>query len=583
MKPKDTKQKVKTFLTIGQRIVISFIVLFVLLSAFYFVYLYNNFNISQTYGDVETIAFNINKKTDELTIILWRANTLKEQFRLEDNTQDLNELKSKFAALTNEFSVKFNELDSLAGTFKEYQTTLYSTQKGFNDFQTNAHNMFKAHEQELETGEDFSSALLASTAQTSIENSIRNMNVLKEQADKITKSASNEVYGTMRYSNYVMLLIFSISLVFMILIGFNLYRSISIPTKKLANALHEIAAGDGDLTTKLRISSHDEIGFIVIYFNRFVEKLRTVITKVKQSVSEVAAATEEMSSTTQMIADNAQGQAASAEQVTATMEEIASGSDKIAGETQEQVSSLGSLNQKMESLSSVMDEVGTKVSETLDLTESITDRAIKGERSLHEMNGSMNKIISSSREIKNIVTIINDISEQINLLSLNASIEAARAGEQGRGFAVVADQISKLADETASSLKEIDNLISVNNTEINSGISGVQETTDLLSSVIDGFNNIKQMMNIINDFIMSQNETKQDVTRTTTDALDRSDIVKTSTEEQNIAVTEVVKSISDINDVSQSNAGGAVELAQSAKRLGTLAENLKAEVDFFKV
>ena len=91
----------------------------------------------------------------------------------------------------------------------------------------------------------------------------------------------------------------------------------------------------------------------------------------------------------------------------------------------------------------------------------------------------------SSREMMGIVDIINDISEKINLLSLNAAIEAARAGDAGRGFAVVADEISKLADQTAISIKEIDRLIKVNNDEITAGGDNIDSAIDTISACSD--------------------------------------------------------------------------------------------------
>jgi methyl-accepting chemotaxis protein len=576
------KMKVKAQMSIGKRIIITVIFAFILLFAFYIVYLINNINIRSSYSEVINIAFEINKKTDQLIIILGNANTIKEQYRQETDPQRLLELRESFEKYSADFTTNFNELDELASVYTDYTTKLYSAQKGFNDFQKNTYDMFSAHENEIRDNLDYSSSLLAGMSQTAKDNTIRNMEILKEQADIISDETSEAVFTTMTWSNYAMFFIFGISFIGMTFLGYNLNKSISVPTKKVAVALHDISE-NGDLTTKLDIISSDEIGLIVLYFNRFINKLRMVISQVKESTYELTSSMDQIAATTQMIAENAQGQAAEAEEVTASMEGIAADSNKIASETQIQVKSLGSLNNKMENFSTVMDEVATKVTNTLELTESITGRAIKSKRSLQEMSESMNKIVASSREIKNIVTIINDISEQINLLSLNASIEAARAGEQGRGFAVVADQISKLADETAYSLKEIDNLITANNTEINTGISGFSQTTDLLPNIIEGFNTIQEMMNIINNFILSQNETRQDVNDTTSTALERSDIIKSSTEKQNTAVSEVVKSITEINTVSQSNAQGAIELAQNAKRMGELAETLKEEVDFFKI
>ncbi len=334
------------------------------------------------------------------------------------------------------------------------------------------------------------------------------------------------------------------------------------------------------LTTRIYDKTHEKLN-IEVENKEHYTRLDTLLDSITKITTDLDDASRLMSATATNFTDNAQNQAASAEEVTATVEEISAGVESVAGSAMDQMHSMMSLMKKLAELSGVSKDMESKIKDTLSLAENIAKQAKLGENSLVEMNEGILKISSSSNQMTGIIGIINDISDQINLLSLNAAIEAARAGDAGRGFAVVADQISKLADQTSSSVKEIDTLIKASDTEITKGLIIVKNTVETNTHIIEGVNAINVMVNTISEFMRRQIQTNTEVNDEADTVRARSEEIKDASAEQKNASVEIVKSIAIISELTQQNAAGAEEMLCNAEEISTIAGNLNKKVNEF--
>jgi methyl-accepting chemotaxis protein len=199
------------------------------------------------------------------------------------------------------------------------------------------------------------------------------------------------------------------------------------------------------------------------------------------------------------------------------------------------------------------------------------------------MNESMGKVMKSSSDMIGIIGIINDISDRINLLSLNASIEAARAGEAGRGFAVVAEEISKLADQTATSTKNIDDLIRANSSEISMEMRNLDETTVILKKIIEGVDRMKNEVRSISSVAGEQLETAEKVRLHSADIYARANEILETAGSQKENLDTITSSISNINDYTNNITAGAEEIAASAGDISGMAETLNEKISQFKI
>jgi len=344
----------------------------------------------------------------------------------------------------------------------------------------------------------------------------------------------------------------------------------------------EKVSGTLDLRENMKVEGKDEISIVGRSFNSLNSKLNSTMADIGIVSETLASSAEELNSTAESLSENVQTQAAGAEEISSTIEELTAGVENVASGASVQFELLKGMLGKLHELSIMVDTVKDRISQATGFTGNIANEAKKGEDTLNVMRNSMTKIGESSGRVTDIVKIITDISDQINLLALNAAIEAARAGDAGRGFAVVADEIGRLAEQTATTIKEINNITDLNESEISKGSENVESTVSLISRIIEGVKKINTEILAIEGVVNKQLESSQEVSASAKGVEERSEEITRSTDEQKNASVEIIKGVSSVSEGNQTNAASAEELAASSEQIAQQAEILQDKISQFK-
>ncbi|MBE7412911.1 MAG: PAS domain-containing methyl-accepting chemotaxis protein [Leptospiraceae bacterium] len=225
---------------------------------------------------------------------------------------------------------------------------------------------------------------------------------------------------------------------------------------------------------------------ILLHLKSISTGLWGVIFKIKLNSTESETLSVKLSKSTKEISELIQKQAAATEEITASSEELSATIHSISSSVETQTENISSIKEKIGVLDESMNNVKVEMGKLDEISDKTSKTAQEGDQKIQNLVVRIQEISSNSAKINEIVSLITAIADKTNLLSLNASIESARAGEAGRGFAVVAGEVSKLADQTAVSVKEITGLITSNNKIIHATSEEVTETVSYLRYILNG-------------------------------------------------------------------------------------------------
>lgn len=355
---------------------------------------------------------------------------------------------------------------------------------------------------------------------------------LVEKADELLQyqadSAAREYEAASAlYARISTITIFAVILAVLVAasIGWIIVRAVVLPLNEAVRVANAIA--DGDLTNRIEVNNNDETGRMLDAMRRMSQRLQQLIQEVTDASLSVASGASQ----------------------------IAAGNVSLSQRTEEQASSLEETASSMEEMTSTVRQSAENAGQANVLATEARGSAEKGGAVVAKAVEAMSEINRSSKKVADIIGVIDEIAFQTNLLALNAAVEAARAGEQGRGFAVVASEVRNLAQRSASSAKEIKDLIEDSVQKVNQGAELVENSGTTLSEIIT-------RVNKVTDIVAE---------------------IAAASEEQSSGIEQVNKAVMQLDELTQQNAALVEQASASSQSMSERANTLHGLVAQYRI
>jgi methyl-accepting chemotaxis protein len=354
-----------------------------------------------------------------------------------------------------------------------------------------------------------------------------------------------------------------------VLIAFFFLGRMFKPLIQAKLALNEVSQGEGDLTRRIDITTHDEVGQLASGFNIFIEKIRAIVAEIAQNSKRLDHSSTELADISENMSENAVQTSSKAESVSSASRDMSTNLINVATAMEHNSTNVEFIASAAEEMNATINEIAHNTEKARD----IADKAAQQSQGASEKIEALNKAAGSIGKINETIT---EISEQTNLLALNATIEAARAGEAGKGFAVVANEIKELAKETATATLDI-------KTQINEVQGTTNTTVDEINQIVSVIANVNEIVNIIATAVEEQSATTREISNNIAQTSQGIRDVNEKVNNSGAVSDKISQDVGEVNRAAGEIASGIGQVNNSVDQMSQMASKLNQMVNRFKI